>query len=100
MKASVYDYNNVAKIVDLPEIDSILSISVDIITGDEVVTFKIKDGAPIRVDACNCKRLATYRDYSYIVEGKDDIRRWLNYVPPRNCICVAYDRHYKFYDYD
>lgn len=100
MKASVYDYNNVAKIVDLPDIDSILSISVDIITGDEIVTFEIKDNAPIRIDACNCRRTIDYLDYSYVVAGKDNIRRWLHYLPPRNCICVAYDRYYKFWNCD
>lgn len=100
MKASVYDFNNDAKIVDLPDIDSILSISVDIITGDEIVVFEIKDNAPIRVDACNCRRIINCLDYSYVVEGRDNIRRWLNYSPPRNCTCAAYDRRNKFCNYD
>lgn len=102
MKAHVYDYNNHATIVDLPDIDSILSISVIIITGDEVVTFEIRDNKPINVDGCDPKfvRLNNYIDYQYTVRGKDNIRRWLNYVPPRNCICAAYDRRYGFVDDD
>lgn len=98
MKVTVYDCDNIAKIIELPDIDQIESISVAVITGDEVVTFKIKNGKPIRVDACSCRRLINYIDYQYTVRGKDNIRRWLNYMLPRTCICAAYDRRYRFAD--
>ena len=98
MKATVYDCDNIAKIIELPDIDQIESISVAVITGDEVVTFKIKNDKPIRVGACSCRRLINYIDYQYTVRGKDNIRRWLNYMLPRNCICAAYDRRYRFAD--
>ena len=98
MKAAVYDCDNIAKIVELPDIDQIEWISVAVITGDEVVTFQLKNDAPIYVDGCNSRRLVNYMDYNYVVEGEDEIRRWLNYVPPLTCVCVAYDRYYKFLD--
>ena len=96
MKAAVYDCDNIAKIVELPDIDQIEWISVAVITGDEVVTFQLKNDAPIYVDSCRGRRLVNYMDYNYVIEGEDEIRRWLNYVPSLTCLCVSYDRYYEF----
>lgn len=100
MKAAVYGCDNIAKIVELPDIESILGIFVDIVSGDEIVTFYIKDQKPIKVDSCSSRRLFCSDESMYCVNGYDNIRRWLNYAPTSNCYCAAYERRDQFVDYD
>lgn len=95
MKAKIYKYSDTARIIDLPD-KKIRSIGVEILSGDEVVTFNFEDGEIIRVDACDCIRLASFEDGYYTVEGSD-IEAWLNWTPDKDSIGgYSYERKWLF----
>ena len=76
-----YDYKGRKRV--FPDIDGFITkIDVTIISGDETgLVYFVKDGKANRIafDASVGTRFISYNDGTYIVEGKDNIKKWLNW---------------------
>lgn len=80
MTVYIYDYANDAIEIELPD-KEIVEIFVSIITGDEIVTFTFEDGTEDSFDSCPNGRIRQFNDGFYFVEGKENIKRWLDFEP-------------------
>ena len=78
----IYDYKNQKTIchVEGYGISDIKEIFIWIVTGDETVSLTMQDGTVYDFDASD-NRFADFDDGSYIVEGKKNIEKWLNFQP-------------------
>lgn len=79
----IYDYDSNSVDVELP-IDSILeieSVNVKVVTGDEVISVKLKKGELLGFDSCEGGRLMDFVDYEYDLTNADEIGRWINFNP-------------------
>ena len=78
----IYDYKNQKTIchVEGYDISDIKEIFIWIVTGDETVSLTMQDGTVYDFDASD-NRFADFDDGSYIVEGKKNIEKWLNFQP-------------------
>lgn len=76
-----YDYKGRKRV--FPDIDGFITkIDVTIISGDETgLVYFVKDGKANRIafDASVGTRFISYDDGTYIVEGKDNIKKWLSW---------------------
>lgn len=98
MITSIYDCNNFSKKVILPDDKLIVAIEVSILSGDEVVTFSFDDKTSSTFDSSNSRNLSFF-DSAYTLETEDDILKWLNFTPPKNCISAAYCRRDMYIDW-
>lgn len=92
MTIKVYDYDNKAKEINLPD-KKIISIYVHILSGDETGMIVFEDGDVITFDASDF-RLVGYDDGSYVVNG-DKIEEWINFQPTGGT--VSYKRQEIFW---
>lgn len=78
----IYDYKNQKTIchVEGYDISDIKEIFIWIVTGDETGSLTMQDGTVYDFDASD-NRFADFNDGSYIVEGKENIEKWLNFQP-------------------
>lgn len=84
IKFDIYDFDNKATTITIPnsEVDDIKRIDVTVLSGDETVDVVLKDGSIFDFDASDCRTMSFY-DGSYVVEGKEDIEKWLNFKPSK-----------------
>lgn len=78
MKFKIYDYDNKATIVEIPD-KSIHHITVTILSGDETGIVYFKDGTTQSFDASDC-RSTDYFDGEYIVDFAY-IKEWASINP-------------------
>lgn len=98
MIMKIYDYDNRATEVELPNDKQIEGIFVNIISGDETGFVCFTDASCIRFDASNC-RLFGYDDGGYIIRG-DNIQKWLDWEPNDDDYTYSYSRQRAFNKYD
>lgn len=83
IKADFFAYDYKGRKRAFPDIDGFITkIEVTIISGDETgLIFFVKDGKANRMafDASVGTRFISYDDGTYIVEGKDNIKKWLSW---------------------
>ena len=79
MKIKIYDYDNRATEVDIPDDKVIGGIFVCVLSGDETGTIIFTDGTTMDFDALsNGFRLHSFFDGSYVVAGKN-IQKWIDF---------------------
>ena len=79
MKIKIYDYDNRATKIDIPNNKSISAIFVCILSGDETGIICFTDGTSIKFDAlCSGFRLHSFFDGYYVVAG-EDIKKWIDF---------------------
>ena len=94
MTTKIYYYNGDEVLVTIPcEVSDLLCLHVEVISGDERVTFITKDGRAYTRDAGR-DRCMDFNDGSYDVRG-EDIQKWLDYDAGS-----AYSRQRKFCGWD
>ena len=100
MKIPIYDYDNKKQEVDLPisDIDEIDYVIVGVFSGDETGTVVLKNGKEIHFDANDC-RWYDFHDGGYLVQGKEQIEKWINYVCFDMTKRASYERRDLFFDY-
>lgn len=78
----IYDYENQKTIchVEGYDISDIKEIFIWIVTGDETGSLTMQDGTIYDFDASG-NRIINFDDGSYIVKGKENIEKWLNFQP-------------------
>lgn len=78
----IYDYDNreIVCHVEGYNISDIKEIFVWIISGDETGNLTMKDGTIYDFDASG-NRIIDFNDGSYIVKGKENIEKWINFQP-------------------
>lgn len=79
MYIKIYDYNNNAEMVEIPDGKKIKSIDVTILSGDETGYISFTDGTRKEFDASDC-RMMSFDDGSYTVSSKK-IDEWINWKP-------------------
>ena len=94
MTTKIYDYANNAKEITIPDDKTILTIFVQVFSGDETGMFLFTDGTTMRFDASDC-RIMSYDDGDYEVRG-ENIENWLNYTHKGLCMTYAYERQEVF----
>lgn len=79
---TIYDYDNreIVCHVEGYDISDIKEIFVWIISGDETGNLTMQDGTIYDFDASG-NRIIDFNDDSYIVKGKENIEKWLNFQP-------------------
>ena len=92
MYMRIYDYENQAKDIKLPD-KEIHMISVIVLSGDEIVTVSFSDGSFEKHDSSGY-RITDYFDGAYDVTG-DRIKDWMNYKPSGKRTC-SYERMDRF----
>lgn len=90
---TIYDYDDKPVTVELPE-KEIVSIFINVISGDETGWVIFGDNSSIRFDASDC-RIHSFYDGSYIVL-EPDIEDWVKYKPSGNETC-SYARQEAFW---
>lgn len=88
MKVKIYDYDDKAKEIKIPDDKQIKSIDVRICSGDETGYINFTDDTSIMFDA-SCTRCMLFDDGCYNVEG-DDIQKWLNWTPTHGEYLLPY----------
>lgn len=94
MNITIYDYDNEATNVIIPDDKAIESIYVEVLSGDEVGIIKFTDGTHIRFDASDC-RMHDWYDGSYVVCG-DNLQKWIDYDFSNCRITKSYHRQSVF----
>lgn len=94
MKIKIYDYDDKAKEIEIPDDKQIESINVRIYSGDETGFINFTDDTSIIFDASN-NRCMSFDDGCYIVEG-DDIEAWLKWKPCGDKLTYSYARQDAF----
>lgn len=92
MYIKIYDYNNNAEMVEIPDNKKIESINVTVLSGDETGYIFFTDGSRKRFDASNC-RMMSFDDGSYTVPLKK-VDEWINWKP--RGFTYSYDRQSDF----
>ena len=77
MKIKVYDYDNRATKIDIPDDKEISAIVVCVLSGDETGIIRFTDGTTIRFDASDSRTWSFY-DGLYVVTG-EDIQKWIKF---------------------
>ena len=94
MKFNIYDYKD-----DAVEIDTkgreVVSIWVEVISGDERIEIIYKSGAFNTIDSSS-NRFMNYYDGGYELSG-DKLSEWVEYTPTKKGI--SYERLWKFGPY-
>ena len=67
MKITILDYKAKQVEVDIGNIDDVLLIDMEVVSGDEVLNVTYKDGSRKYFDSCDTFRLMSYDDGSYPV---------------------------------
>ena len=57
--------------VNLDNLDDILRIDIDVVTGDEIATVTYKDGRKEKYDSSNC-RMRDFYDFGYCLYGPEE----------------------------
>lgn len=80
-----YNYDNKSYLVEDIEHnrEDIKAISVNVLSGDEIVTLYWSDGNYIEYDESD-DRLIDYYDGGYVIRTNEGINRWLDWEPPTN----------------
>ena len=95
MTTKIYYYNGDEVPITIPcGVSDLLLIHVEVISGDERVTFVMKNGETLTCDAGYSRRVMDFFDGCYNVKG-DDIQAWLDYDGGS-----AYSRQSKFSGWD
>lgn len=89
MIITIYDYQNDAKEITLPD-KEIVEILVNILSGDETGFVKFVDGTKIKFDASD-DRFTNYYDGMYTLKG-ENIQKWIDFKPSGNRT-VSYERY-------
>ena len=89
MKFNIYDFNDNIKIVDTKDRD-IERITVDVVSGDEVVYIEYKDGGTEKRDSSH-DRFINYYDGHYTLSG-DRLAEWLNFKAREGEVAISYNR--------
>ena len=79
MYIKIYDYDNNAEMVEIPDNKKIESIDVTVLSGDETGYVFFTDGSKKEFDASDC-RIMSFDDGSYIVPSKK-VNEWINWEP-------------------
>lgn len=99
VKFDIYDYDNGVTTCTIPnyEIDDIKRIDVTVLSGDETVDVVFKDGSIFDFDASETRAMNFY-DGSYTIDEKEDIEKWLNFVPSKKepIFTFSYERQAKW----
>lgn len=96
MTIKVYDYDNRAKSVHIPDDKEISAIFVCILSGDETGIICFADGTNIDFDAlCSGLRLHSFYDGCYVVTGQN-IQKWIDFNSRRCKDTVSYKRQELF----
>ena len=94
MTTKIYDYADNAKEIIIPDDKTILTIFVQVFSGDETGMFLFTDGTTMHFDASD-RRIISYDDGEYEVRG-ENIEKWLNYTHKGLCLTYAYERQEVF----
>ena len=94
MKVKIYDYDNKAKEIKIPDDKQIESIDVRIRSGDETGYINFTDDTSIIFDASDDRDIP-YDDGCYIVKG-NDIEAWLKWKPCGGRLTHSYARQDTF----
>lgn len=96
MKIKIYDYDNRATEVCIPDDKAISTIFVCILSGDETGIICFADGTTMDFDAlCNGLRLHSFFDGCYVVAG-EDIQKWINFDADKCSTTISYTRQEAF----
>lgn len=95
----VYSYSNIGypQFIMDKDIEDIESLQVSIVSGDEIIYMKFRDGTAYQFDSgIQDPRLSDYFDGGYVLTKQKDIRKWLEYdgKTEYNIDC-PYDRWYR-----
>lgn len=96
MKFNIYDYNDKAIEVDTKGRE-IVSVSVEVISGDERIEIMYKSGAFNMIDSSS-NRFINYYDGGYELSG-DKLLEWMEYTPAKEKKGISYERLWKFGPY-
>ena len=92
MKFKVYDYDNRAIKIDIPNNKVISAIFVCILSGDETGIICFTDGTTMKFDAlCKGLRLHSFFDGCYVVAG-EDIQKWIDFEANEDSGTISYTR--------
>lgn len=75
----IYDFDNEAHDIDIGD-KPIAYLVVTILSGDETVGIKFSDGTTAAFDPSS-SRIINHYDGMYLLDKKEDIKRWLNWRP-------------------
>ena len=92
-KITIYDYRDEAVEAEIPD-KPIKEIRVTVISGDEVCYIEYEDGTSVEVDSSH-DRILHFLDGVYLIDGEDEINRWLNFTPSYS-IAASYERRDMF----
>lgn len=97
MTIKVYDYDNRANTIHIPDDKEISAIFVCVLSGDETGIICFADGTTRGFDAlCGGIRLHTFYDGCYAVAGKS-IQEWIDFNP-KHCKCTASYKRQEMFD--
>ena len=96
MKFNIYDYKDKAIEVDTKGRE-IVSVSVEVISGDECIEIIYKSGAFETIDSSS-DRFINYHDGGYELSG-DELSEWMEYTPAEGKSGISYERLWKFGSY-
>ena len=96
MKIKIYDYDNRATKIDIPNNKSISAIFVCVLSGDETGIICFTDGTTMEFDAlCNGLRLHSFFDGYYAVVG-ENIQKWIDFKANKGKGTISYKREALF----
>lgn len=96
MTIKIYDFANKEREIKIParNADEILTVFVNIKSGDETGLIILKNGETITFDA-GSHRICGFDDGCYVVRN-NEIKKWLNFKPTGNRT-ASYERQKMFY---
>lgn len=102
MTVTIYDYKNNPRTIRITK--PVAEISVEVISGDEIIEFTYSDGTKEEFDSCTGHRFANFYDGAYMLSDPVSIQKWIDYVPSENVKerigTAAYERLNLFADID
>lgn len=90
MIIKIYDYDNRATEITIPDDKVISAIFVCVLSGDETGIICFTDGTAISFDASGCRTVSFY-DGCYVVLG-ENIQKWINFDVSKCTTTISYAR--------
>lgn len=97
MIIKIYDYDDRAIEVTIPDDKAISEIFVNILSGDETGYICFTDGSKKSFDAAPMSRMQSFFDGSYVVSG-ENIQKWINFDVAECKRTISYARKEAFED--